>query len=172
MSSGRKYEISFFTATILEWKMLLSNDSYKDIIVGSLKYLVENKKIRLYAYVIMNNHCHLLWTILPPFVLEEIQRDFLKYTAQMILKDLRNNNRELLEDFLVRAKDRKYQIWERNPLTVEIWSEEVLKQKLNYIHLNPLKAGLCLQPEEYQYSSASFYHQGTDAIGFLTSCLM
>ena len=70
------------------------------------------------------------------------------------------------------AKDRKYQVWERNPLTVEIWSENVMKQKLDYIHNNPVKAGLVKQPEEYQFSSASYYSLGLDARGILTSCLM
>jgi len=69
--------------------------------------------------------------------------------------------------FLVNAKDRQYQFWKRNPLTVEIWSEKVLKQKLKYLHENPVKAGLCRFPEEYKYSSALFYKTGIDNWGFL-----
>ncbi len=55
----------FFTATILEWKPLLQEDSYKNIILNSLQFLVNKKKIRLYAFVIMNNHIHLIWQPLP-----------------------------------------------------------------------------------------------------------
>jgi len=66
----------------------------------------------------------------------------------------------------VNAKDRQYQFWKRNPLTVEIWSEKGLKQK-KYLHENPVKAGLCRFPEEYKYSSALFYKTGIDNWGFL-----
>jgi hypothetical protein len=65
-----------------------------------------------------------------------VQRDFLKYTAQLIKKDIDKNHAEDLKDFMVNAKDRKYQFWERNPLSIEIWSEKVLLQKLKYMHEN------------------------------------
>ena len=172
MPSGKKYDLHFFTATILEWKHLLADDRYKNMILDSLQYLVTNNRIHLHAYVIMSNHLHLLWHIVHPHKREDVQRDFLKFTAQMMLKDLRNNNSDLLNGLYVGAKDRKYQVWERNPLTVEIWSENVMKQKLDYIHNNPVKAGLVKQPEEYQFSSASYYSLGLDARGILTSCLM
>ena len=73
-----------------------------------------------------------------------------------------------LESYLVNAKDREYQFWERNALSVEIWSEKVLIQKLNYIHENPVRAGLYIYPEDYKYSSALFYKTGIDNWGFLT----
>lgn len=78
------------------------------------------------------------------------------------------NHRDELAELLVNAKDRKYQFWERNPLTVEIWSEKVLLQKLKYMHENPVRAGICGYPEQYKYSSALFYHIGIDNWGFLT----
>jgi putative transposase len=68
----------------------------------------------------------------------------------------------------VGARDRKYQIWERNPLSVPLWSESVLKQKLEYLHNNPVRAGLCTLPEQYKYSTASIYNSGEDIFGFVT----
>ena len=73
-----------------------------------------------------------------------------------------------LNQYLVDAKDRKYQLWERNALSVDLWSEKVLIQKQRYIHENPVRAGLCKYPEEYKYSSAMFYKTGIDNWGFLT----
>ena len=73
-----------------------------------------------------------------------------------------------LKDYFVNAKDRQYQFWERNALSVEIWSEKVLIQKLRYIHENPVRAGLCIYPGDYKYSSALFYKTGIDNWGFLT----
>jgi putative transposase len=67
-----------------------------------------------------------------------------------------------------KCKGQKYQIWERNPLSVDIWSRKVLWQKLQYMHLNPVRAELCRWPEEYYWSSAMFYHTGVDKFGFLT----
>jgi hypothetical protein len=97
-----------------------------------------------------------------------VQRDFLKYTAQKIKADLRRYPPVVLENFRVDAKDRKYQFWERNPLSVELRTHAVFIQKLRYIHYNPVKAGLCILPEEYKYSSAEFYLTGVDKWGFLT----
>jgi hypothetical protein len=73
---------------------------------------------------------------------DAVQRDFLKYTAQQIKKDMVRNHPEELKDYRVNAKDRKHQFWERNPLSVEIWSEKVLVQKLKYIHENPVRTGV------------------------------
>ena len=74
---------------------------------------------------------------------------------------------DFLKQFFVNAKDREYQLWERNPLTVDLWSEQVVMEKIRYIHENPVRAGLCSYPHEYKYSSALFYHTGIDNWGFL-----
>jgi putative transposase len=158
----------FFTATNLEWKKLLQPDKYKDIIIDSLRFLVEGQRIRLFAFVIMANHLHLIWQMKAHINGEAVQRDFLKYTAGKIKADLRRHHPIVLEQFFVDAKDRKYQIWERNALSIELRSHSVFLQKLNYIHYNPVRAGLCRLPEEYKYSSARFYESGKDEWGFLT----
>jgi putative transposase len=54
----------FFTATILEWKRLLKPDKYKDIIISSLEFLVRNKRVQVNAFVIMDNHIHLIWQMM------------------------------------------------------------------------------------------------------------
>lgn len=158
---------TFFTATILEWKHLLKPDKYKQIITNSLSFLVKEKKVQVFGFVIMNNHIHIIWRIANNYQLSEIQHSFMKFTAQMILKDLRNNHQDILSLFYVGAKDRKYQIWERNPLSIEIHSNEVMFQKLNYIHNNPVKANLCATPEIYTYSSASLYSNNETVWTFL-----
>ena len=75
-----------------------------------------------------------------------------------------------LSQFLVNAKDRQYQFWERNPLSVDLWSQPVFEQKFDYIHHNPLqhKWQLAQYPEDYKYSSARFYETGIDEFGLLT----
>lgn len=158
----------FFTATNLEWEKLLKPDKYKNIIIESLRFLVKEKRIILYAFVIMENHLHLIWQMQPGIRSQDVQRDFLKYTAQKIKSDLQKNHPAVLSRFKVKTKDRKYQFWEKNALSIELSTEKVFQQKLNYIHNNPVKAGLCILPEEYHYSSASFYELNKTAWEFLT----
>ncbi len=158
----------FFTATNLEWKKLLKPDKYKDIVINSMKFLTENKRVRIFSFVIMENHIHLIWQMLPYHTPVAVQRDFLKYTAQRIQKDLQINHSAVLAHFKVKAKDREYQFWERNALSVEVRKHAVFLQKVRYIHENPVKAGICKLPEEYKYSSALFYETGKDNWGFLT----
>jgi len=158
----------FFTATNLEWKKLLASDKYKELIVDSLRFLVKDKRIKLFAFVIMPNHIHLIWQMETGVDPVAVQRDFLKYTAQKIKADLRVFHPSDLPLFKVNAKDRKYQFWERNPLSIELRSRKVFLQKLEYIHWNPVRAGFCDLPEQYAYSSAAFYETGFDTRGFLT----
>ena len=162
------YHSDFYTATILEWKPLLQDDKFKDIITSSLEFLTSQKRIALYAFVIMNNHIHVIWQVSDEFKPEMVQQSFMKYTAQMMLKELRNNHPQLLEAFKVNAKDRMHQVWERNSLSVSLWSRKIFLQKLDYIHNNPVRAGLCALPEEYKYSSASFYINADKRWNFLT----
>ncbi len=147
----------FFTATILEWKHLLKPDKFKEIIINSLKFLVKENRVEVYAFVIMNNHIHLIWRMHNDVAKANVQQSFMKFTAQKILQELRNNHEKVLVHFRVNAKDRKYQIWERNALSIEIHSNEVMKQKMNYIHQNPVKAGIVKNATAYKYSTALHY---------------
>jgi len=158
----------FFTATILEWRKLLKPGKYKDIIIDSMRFLVTEKRVTIYGFVIMINHLHIIWQMKAAIKRSDVQRDFLKFTGQQIKKDMQKHHPNVLAAFGVIAGDRKYQFWERNSLSVDIWSEEVLKKKLRYLHENPVRARLCGFPEEYKYSSALLYKTGIDSWGFLT----
>jgi len=146
----------------------LKPDKFKDILISSLKFLIHNNRIVLYGFVIMDNHIHLIWQISDAYKPHEVQQSFMKFTSQMMLKELRNNHKKALALFEVNAKDRKHQIWERNALSVSLFNRNVFLQKLEYIHNNPVRAGLCVLPEEYKYSSASFYFNGDKHWDFLT----
>ena len=148
---------SFFTATILEWKPLLQQDNFKDIVINSLKFLVKDNRVEIFGFVIMKNHIHLIWRIKNEHQSIKVQQSFMKYTSQTMIKELRNNHPKVLEHFKVNAKDRVYQIWERNSLSIELRSNETFFQKLDYIHQNPIKAKLVEKAEDYYYSSASLY---------------
>ena len=115
----------FFTATNYEWQPVLADDKYKDIIIESLQFLVSEKRIELNAFVIMPNHIHLIWQAMNAFTPSAIQSSFMKYTAQQIKRSLIKNNSDMLANFKVNKYDREYQIWKREPLSIEIISESV-----------------------------------------------
>lgn len=164
------YHAQFFTATILEWKQLLKPDRFKDIIINSLLFLKNEESIVIYGFVIMPNHIHLIWQIQDGFIKEKVQLRFLRFTGQQLKFELAKANPAKLEAFRVRAQDREYQIWERNSLSIDLWTHVVFIQKLNYIHNNPIqeKWKLAEYPEDYKYSSAKFYETGDDEFGLLT----
>ncbi len=158
----------FYTATIYQWKHLFLPDTNKDIIINSLYFLVNEKRITLNAFVIMSNHIHLIWQALAGNEYDGIKNSFMKCTAQRLKHTLEIESPDALAQFKVNKYDREYQLWKRRPLSVELFTPEVFDQKLNYIHYNPVRAGLCKYPEEYHYSSAKFYQTGVDDFGLLS----
>jgi len=164
------HHAQFFTATILEWKPLLKDDEFKDIVMNSLRYLKNEGSIKVYGFVIMPNHVHLIWQIQDGYKREHIQLRLLKFTGQQMKFKLKDGNDHRLENYRVNAKDRQYQFWERNSLSVDLWTPAVFMQKLEYIHNNPLqeKWQLCELPEDYKYSSARFYATGSDEFDLIT----
>ena len=170
MQFARHYP-DFFTATCLNWTDVLRQDQYKDIVIDSLRFMVRNERAIVYAFVIMTNHIHLVWQFIGQHQREAVQRDFLKFTSQQILKDLRNKKSTLQLELLVNASDRKFQVWERNPLSIPLVSEKMTEQKIKYIHENPVRKGWCVHPEDYHYSSARFYLCNERNWDFLTHCL-
>lgn len=165
-----QHHVQFFTATNLNWLCCLQNHYHKQIIIEALQHRVKNKQVSVYGFVIMPNHIHCIWQIHDSLTKETFQRDFLKFTARSILKFMLMNDDPLLKELKVKAKDREYQLWERNALSIDLFSEEVLLQKLNYIHSNPLqpKWNLSATREGYYYSSAAFYETGESDFDFLT----
>jgi REP element-mobilizing transposase RayT len=162
-----EYWTQFYTATIQNLKHLLQDDKHKEIIIDSLRFLVKEKRIELNAFVIMSNHIHLIWQPMFGFTPSDIQSSFMKYTAQQLKRSLAKNDAAYLNEFKVDKYDRKYQFWKRDALSIELISPDVFNQKLEYIHNNPVIAGLCNFPEQYKYSSAEFYHSGIDRFGII-----
>ena len=156
----KKYiDLYFTTATILNWYPLLAKDEHKNIVIEAFRFCVQGKRAKIWAFVIMDTHIHLIWQILAPHQLSEVRRDMLKFISQTIKNSIVSKGDYcLLEDFKVNKSDRYIQIWKRRPLSIEIISEKTLQQKLNYIHSNLAKKGM--DDCAYKYSSASFYATG------------
>ena len=160
----------FYTDAIFEHNHLLSNDDFKMVVINSWKYLVDNGKIKIYGYVIMPNHIHLLWQMLDLNGKESPAGSFAKFTVHQFKKMLTISNPLELEKYRVQKSDRAYNFWERDPLAIAMTMEASLLQRLAYIHRNPInpKWSLAILPEEYRWSSAKFYEFGIDEFGILS----
>jgi putative transposase len=163
-------EVYFWTITIKNWDHLLKGDDYKTIIIESLVWLCAKQLVRIYGYIIMPNHIHLLWEQLKMNGKEFPKNSFEKFTAHAFRKKLMVEEPGTLERFAVNACDRQYNFWQRDPLAVKVFSRQMASQKLDYMHYNPLQQHwkLCTVPEAYRFSSAAFYEKNTDEFGILT----
>lgn len=163
--------VYFYTATILKWRNLLKPEKYKQLILSSLRYLHQQKKINVYGFVIMPNHIHLIWELIDKNGRELPHASLLKFTAHAFLQDLRQNHPQVLPVFQVDESNRKYNFWQRDSLAVLLYNQTICAQKLDYLHLNPLqeKWNLAESPKSYFWSSAKFYETGVDVFRFLDS---
>jgi len=163
-------EIYFYTASILDWKRLLQPDKFKQIVLNSIIHLIEKKKVKVYGFVIMPNHIHLIWENTTMNGKEKPHASFMKFTGHQFLEELRENDPILLDQFKVERNSRKHQFWQRNALPIKLYDRKILEQKLDYIHLNPLQQhwNLVIDPNDYLYSSCSFYENGDNRFSWLT----
>jgi REP element-mobilizing transposase RayT len=155
----------FLTFQIVDWVDIFTRRIYKDVVIDSLKFCVDNKGLNLFAYVIMSNHIHLIASAEKGHNLSDIVRDFKKYTARLFLENM-NEPFESRSDWMLKRfefaakrhkRNSKYQIWTHENHAVELISTKFVEQKLNYIHENPVRAGIVESPEDYLYSSARNY---------------
>ena len=166
-----EHPVQFFTAVCHDWQKLLSEDACKQIVIEALKFRTLRGEVKVGAYVIMPNHIHVIWRVQNGHKRENLQRDFLKFIAKKIIESNKVKGSEVaLASLHVGLKDRKFQVWKRNSMTVDLISQKFLKQKLEYIHSNPCQPHWSLvdHPVEYRFSSAKFYEMGEDEFGFLT----
>jgi hypothetical protein len=55
--------------------------------------------------------------------------------------------------------NKKYQFWQQNNHPIELNNNHIMQQKLDYIHANPVEAGIVYEPDHYLYSSAADYSE-------------
>ncbi len=122
--------------------------------------------MEIFAWCIMTNHVHLIFRGINQQKPELLLGDFKRFTSKEIVKAIIDNPREsrrewLLEQFEKAGKEssnvNKYQFWRHDNKPIELWSNKVIDEKINYIHNNPVEEGLVYKPEEYVYSSAKDY---------------
>ena len=116
------------------------------------------KSFLLFAYVIMVDHLHLLTSRLT--TTSEVLRSLKGLTARRIIDYLKDNNysRSLTKlQHQERDRNYKYSLWQREKNVLPLFSEAMFMEKLNYIHLNPVRAGLVKSALDYRWSSARIW---------------
>ena len=157
----------FLTCTVVNWAEALSRPLYKNIVCESLRYCQEKKGLKLYAWVIMSNHLHLIAASQPETHLSNILRDFKKFTSFQILKAITENPQESRKEWLLdffrfagkhNSSNAEMQFWQQDSHPVILDKHFMAAQRLNYLHENPVRAGIVWKAEEYKYSSALDYY--------------
>ena len=160
----------FWTATINNWNYLLVDDTMKIEIIQSLQWLTERKLVTIYAYVIMPNHLHFIWTVNEKNGKESPQGSLLKFTAHRFRKLLYQTQPDVLKQYEVSAANKLHEFWQRDSLAIPLYTRPFLEQQITYIHNNPVAKNwrLVEYPAAYRFSSASFYENGLNEFGILT----
>jgi REP element-mobilizing transposase RayT len=160
--------IYFVTMSLNNHIPLFRRAVYRDIIINSLLYCINHKALRMFAYVIMPSHLHMIVfdAELNNERLHQTMGHFRSYTAHKLTKELEVFNPVLLEKKFTAEKeiDRKYRIWASGYHPIGLTSNEFISQKFAYIHNNPANAGLVSDPVQYPYSSALFWETGKKGI--------
>jgi putative transposase len=164
-----KHYAYFVTWTIVDWLDIFSEDSYRQIALDSLAYIRSQKNTELNAFVLMPSHIHAILWPNDGINLSDVIRDFKRFTSRKISNEAEKQNRvDWLNRFAqARQHNRanevsKYQVWQEGSHPEAIYTEKFAKQKMHYLHPNPVRAGLVKTGDEWPYSSARAYLLGEE----------
>ena len=152
----------FVTSTIVEWLPVFTRRVYFEIMIDTFRYCMHTKALKIYAYVLMDNHFHIM--VAGPN-LSNIFRSIKRHSARRIVQQAEIDGRDWLLD-CIRSNKKTYkrdslrQVWQEGLHPKYILDNSMARQKINYIHQNPVKAGFVSRPENWRYSSAGNYLHG------------
>ncbi len=151
--------IYFVSFAVQDWVDVFTRNEYKNILIENLDYCQQNKGLEIFAWCIMTNHVHLIIRAKENYSLSDILRDFKKFTSKEIINAIKENPQESRKEWLFKQIKTKegYRFWRAENKPIELWSNAVINQKLDYIHKNPVEEGLVFKAEHYPYSSAADY---------------
>ncbi len=154
-----KDQAYFLTSTVVEWLPIFSDPQIAEILFESLRFLQRERSLIKYAYMILENHLHM---VASSEDMGKTMKEFKSYTAAEIVDYLEKHGSVDMLKMLQRAKlpyktESKHQVWQEGSHPEQITSEEMLRQKIEYIHNNPVKRGYVDEPIHWRYSSARNY---------------
>ena len=158
-------EAFFITLTTIGWIDVFTRLNQKHVIVNSIAYCQKHKGLELYAYCIMSSHIHLLCKATNEIILSDIIRDLKTFTSKQILKNILEfpeSRREWMLPLFAKAcehlkRKQQYKVWQDGYHAEIVHSNWFIKQKVDYIHHNPVVEKIVTLPEDYYFSSARNY---------------
>lgn len=156
----------FITCTVVGWIDVFSRGCYRDILLDSIRFCQQNKGLELFAWCVMSNHVHLIARAKEDSGLSPVIRDMKKYTSKQIIQAIKINPKESRKKWMLtlfsiagrsNSNNEVYQFWKQDNKPIELYSNAMMDQKLDYIHRNPVTARIVDFPEQYLYSSARDY---------------
>ncbi len=160
-----KHKPYFVTYAVIDWIDVFTRNVYKNVMLDSWNYCMKNKGLRIHAWVIMTNHTHMIISS-EQEELSNIMRDMKSFTSTSLKKAITKNPRESRKKWMLKMmkeagsnnnNNKGFQFWQQNNHPLILNTNKLFEQKLNYIHNNPVKAGIVDKPEDYLYSSARDY---------------
>lgn len=156
--------IFYITSNIYNRIKIFTCPSFVIPIIDSLNYYRYQYVCKLLGYVIMLDHIHLLIWPQDAQVLADFMRDFKRFTSGRITRQAKL---ECKTDWVSKFEEAgnetgraNYKVWQDSFWEQTIYTQTFLEQKLNYIHMNPVRAGIVDEPSEYSYSSYRNYYFG------------
>ena len=138
--------LCFITFSVVDWIDVFTRFEYSEIVVESLNYCIEKKGLNVFAWCLMSNHLHLIVQAREGYKLSEILRDFKKYTSSEITKTMEGNRRESRRDWMLdifrkhgqmNSNNSVYQFWRQDNHPIELNTNEMIDQRMTYVHQNP-----------------------------------
>ena len=148
----------YVTFTVHQWADIFTRSLYADIVLDSLRFCQKEKGLKIYAWVIMSIHIHLILRS-ETNNLSDIIRDFKKFTSSKLVEAIETNQKESRRNWLLWLLKKDDKIWfgEKDYHGVEITSPYHFETKFNYLHLNKVRAKIVEQADDYCYSSCADY---------------
>lgn len=134
---------------------IFQTDKIKHIVCDALDEARTSAKLLIFAYVVMLDHLHLITD--NSRSISETLRFTNGIIAKRVIDYLKENNFESsLAKLRIQLRDRKHKhsVFQHHPNAFEIYGEDTMMQKVNYVHMNPVQAGLVEHPDEYLFSSS------------------
>jgi putative transposase len=141
--------LHFITFSCYRRLPLLSTTGARNVFVEALREIRQRYEFSLVGYVVMPNHVHLLMS--EP--VKDTPSVVLKVLKQRVSRDLRSASDANLPRF-----------WQPRFYDFNVWSENKVREKLDYMHANPITKKLVEHPKDWPWSSWSFYEAGEDGL--------
>ncbi len=153
--------VYYITTVIYKRLPIFKRPSFIIPLYDSLLFYRYKQNYKIYGYVIMPDHIHLLIHPHGKATVADIMRDYKEFTSKRIIRQAEvENNMEWVTAFQKAGQETgrsDNKVWQDSYWDVEIFSTKFLRQKLNYIHNNPVRAELVASPQDYPYSSFRNY---------------